>query len=366
MFTANSMNCLAEALGMALPGNGTVLATNPDRDELYRRAARQVLRLIELDLKPRDIVTRNSIDNALILDMAMGGSTNTVLHTLAMAQEAEVEYSMSRINELSQRTPNICKVAPSSSYHVEDVDRAGGISAILKEIAHIDGLLDTTCVTVTGATLGENIADAEIRDEEVIRPIANAYSPTGGLSVLTGSLAPHGSVVKTAGVDPEILVHEGPAIVFESQEEACKAILGGRVKPGHVVVIRCEGPRGGPGMQEMLSPTSYIRGLGLGKQVALVTDGRFSGGTAGACIGHISPEAADGGPIAFVHDGDTIRIDIPAGSIDLVVDDKEIQRRRKDWTPPRPPIDYGWLGRYASMATSADTGAVLRKPWTKG
>ena len=362
MFTANSMNCLAEALGMALPGNGTILATDPARDDLYRRAARQILRLVELDLKPRDIVTRASIDNALILDMAMGGSTNTVLHTLAMAQEAEVEYSMARINELSRRTPNICKVAPSSPYHVEDVDRAGGISAILKEIARIDGLLDTSRMTVTGRTLGENIADARILDADVIRPLDKAYSKTGGLSVLSGNLAPAGAVVKTAGVDPEILVHEGPAIVFESQEEACSGILGGKVKPGHVVVIRYEGPRGGPGMQEMLSPTSYIRGLGLGKQVALITDGRFSGGTAGACIGHVSPEAANGGPIAFVRDGDTIRIDIPAGTIELAVAEKELERRRAGWTPPRPRIDYGWLGRYATMATSADTGAVLRKP----
>ncbi len=359
MFTANSMNCLCEALGMALPGNGTILAVDPARDELYREAARRILDLVRKDLKPRDIVKSASVDNALILDMAMGGSTNTVLHTLAVAHEAGIDYTMARINELSRRTPNICKVSPSSPYHVEDVHRAGGVSAILNEISKIEGLLDTSVITVTGKSLGENISEAKILDPEVIRPLDNAYSPTGGLSVLYGNLAPDGSVVKTAGVDPEILTHEGPAVVFESQEEACEGILGGRVKAGDVVVIRYEGPRGGPGMQEMLSPTSYIRGMGLGKEVALITDGRFSGGTAGACIGHVSPEAAEGGPIAFIRDGDRIRIDIPNGTLDLLVSEDELAARKAGWEAPEPKINYGWLARYARMATSAGTGAIL-------
>jgi dihydroxy-acid dehydratase len=304
MFTANSMNCLSEALGMALPGNGTILAgtrdnLNPARVELFRKAAFALMELIRRDIKPRDIVTRESIDNAFVLDMAMGGSTNTILHTLAIAHEAGIDYDLHRINELSRRTPNICKVAPSSHYHIEDVDRAGGISAILKELTRIDGLLHTDCLTVTGKTLGENIADARILDPECIRPIERAYSQTGGITVLFGNLAPEGAVVKTAGVDPKMLVFEGPAVIFESQEEACEGILHGRVKPGDVVVIRYEGPKGGPGMQEMLAPTSYIMGQGLGDKVALITDGRFSGGTRGACIGHISPRRQREDPSRF-------------------------------------------------------------------
>jgi dihydroxy-acid dehydratase len=367
MFTANSMNCLCEALGMALPGNGTILAgtrdnLNPARVELFRRAAFALMELIRRDIKPRDIVTRESIDNAFVLDMAMGGSTNTILHTLAIAHEAGIDYDLHRINELSRRTPNICKVAPSSHYHIEDVDRAGGISAILKELTRVEGLLHTECLTVTGKTLGENIADARILDPECIRPIERAYSQTGGITVLFGNLAPEGAIVKTAGVDPRTLVFEGPAVIFESQEEACEGILDSKVKPGDVVVIRYEGPKGGPGMQEMLAPTSYIMGKGLGDKVALITDGRFSGGTRGACIGHISPEAADGGPIAFLQPGDIISINIPEGRLEVKFSDEELARRRQNWKPLRRDIPEGWLRRYAAMATSASTGAILKLP----
>ncbi len=360
MFTANSMNCLCEALGVALPGNGTVLATNPGRRELYQHAGRQIMRLVEMDLKPRDIITRDAIDNALVLDMAMGGSTNTVLHTLAIAHEAGIQYDLARINELSARTPNLCKVAPSSPYHVEDVDRAGGISAILKEISRIEGLLHTDAVTVTAKTLGENISEAQNRDAECIRSIERAYSRDGGLAILFGNLAPEGAVVKTAGVSSSMYRHEGPAVVFESQEEACEGILAGKVRPGDVVVIRYEGPKGGPGMQEMLAPTSYIMGQGLGDSVALVTDGRFSGGTRGACVGHVSPEAAEGGPIALIEPGDIIVVDIPQRKLATKISERELARRQRQWRPRPPRIDYGYLARYARMATSASKGAVLR------
>ena len=360
MFTANSMNCLCEAIGMALPGNGTILAVDPKRQQLYERAGKQIMTLIEKDIKPLDVINVDSMDNAMVLDMAMGGSTNTVLHTLAVASEAEIEYDLNRINELSARCPNICKVSPSSSYHVEDVGAAGGISAILKEISKVDGLLNTNCMTVTGQTIGENVADADIADPQVIRPIDKAYSRTGGQAVLTGNLAPNGSVVKSAGVAPEMLEHSGPAVIFESQEDACEGILAGKVKAGDVVVIRCEGPKGGPGMQEMLSPTSYIMGAGLGESVALITDGRFSGGTRGACIGHISPEAAVGGPIGLLQDGDIIEIDISKGKLDVKLTDAELAERRKTWVPPEPRITKGYLAKYATMATSADTGAVLK------
>jgi len=360
MFTANSMNCLSEALGLALPGNGSILAVDPRRKELYKEAARRVIELVKADLRPRDIVTRESIDNALVLDMAMGGSTNTVLHTLAIANEAEIRYDLERINKLSKRTPNICKVAPSSNYHLEDVDRAGGISAILNEISKIDGLLDLSRPTVTGKTLGENIANAEIRDAGCIHSIEKAYSKEGGLAVLFGNLAPDGAVVKSAGVDPKMLVFEGPAVIFESQEEASEGILGGKVKSGDVVVIRQEGPKGGPGMQEMLAPTSYIMGQGLGDSVALITDGRFSGGTRGACIGHVSPEAVAGGPIGLLKPGDIIRINIPERRLEVALSDAELAERKKTWTPPDPRFTRGWLSRYAAMATSANTGGVLR------
>ena len=360
MFTANSMNCLCEGIGMALPGNGTILAIDPKRQDLYAAAGKQIMTLIEKDIKPLDIVTKKSFDNAFVLDMAMGGSTNTVLHTLAIANEAEIEYGLGRINEISGKCPNICKVSPSSKWHMEDVDAAGGISAILNEISKVPGLLNTDCLTVTGKTLGENIADAKINNPEVIHPLDNAYSKTGGLAIVTGNLAPDGGVVKTAGVAPGMLTHSGPAVIFESQEEACDGILAGKVKAGDVVVIRCEGPKGGPGMQEMLSPTSYIMGADLGESVALITDGRFSGGTRGACIGHISPEAAVGGPIGLLKDGDIIEIDIPKNSISVKLSDDELAERKKTWKPPAPKITKGYLAKYASLATSADTGAVLK------
>ena len=360
LFTANSMNCLCEALGMALPGNGTILATDPARQELYRRAARQIVRLVEMDLKPRDIVSRAAVDNALVLDMAMGGSTNTVLHTLAVAHEAGFGYDLGRINELSARTPNICRVAPSSAYHVEDVDRAGGISALLRELSRIDDLLDTTQITVSGRTLGENIASAEIRDPECIRPLDRAYSQDGGLAILFGNLASEGAVVKTAGVSSGMLRHEGPAVIFDSQDEACEGILAGKVRPGDVVVIRYEGPKGGPGMQEMLAPTSYIMGQGLGDSVALITDGRFSGGTRGACVGHVSPEAAVGGAIALLEPGDRIVVDIVNRKIEVKISERELDRRRQKWQPRPAAVDYGYLAKYAAMATSASTGAILR------
>ncbi|MCS6845368.1 MAG: dihydroxy-acid dehydratase [Caldilineales bacterium] len=359
MFTANSMNCLCEALGLALPGNGTILAVDPRREELARAAARQIMRLIELDLTPRKIVTEQAIDNAFALDVAMGGSTNTVLHTLAIAREAGVHYPLSRINEVSARTPNLCKVSPSSHYHIEDVDRAGGVSAILAELARRPGLLHLDAMTVTGKTLGENIAGCRSLDTECIRTLENPYSEQGGLAMLFGNLAPEGSVVKTAGVLPQMMVHTGPAVIFESQEEAVEGISQGRVKPGDVVVIRYEGPKGGPGMQEMLSPTSLIMGRGLGSSVALVTDGRFSGGTRGACVGHVSPEAAAGGPIALVQPGDLITVDIPNRRLELHVSEEELARRRAAWRPLVRENLPAYLRRYAAMVTSGSQGAVL-------
>jgi dihydroxy-acid dehydratase len=360
MFTANSMNCLMEALGMGLPGNGTVLAVDPRRKNLYQTAARQILNLIALDLKPRDIVTEKAVNNALVLDMAMGGSTNTVLHSLAIAHEAGIAYDLNRIDQLSRMTPNICKVSPSSSYHIEDVHRAGGVSAILSEISTIPGLLSLDAMTVTGKSLGENLRGASITDSQCIRTINNAYSPDGGLAVLFGNLAPDGALVKTAGVNREMLAFTGDAVVFESQEEAVSGILNGKVKEGNVVVIRYEGPRGGPGMQEMLAPTSYLIGMGLGEKVALITDGRFSGGTHGACVGHVSPEAAARGPIAAIRDGDRIRINIPERTLDLLLDEEEIRQRVSVLPTFVPHVIHGYLGRYARNVTSANTGAILQ------
>jgi dihydroxy-acid dehydratase len=360
MFTANSMNCLCEAIGMALPGNGTILAVDPRRQDLYKAAGRQIVTLVEKDIKPLDVISVQSMDNALVLDMAMGGSTNTVLHTLAIASEAGIAYDLERINQINARCPNICKVSPSSPWHVEDVDAAGGISAILKEVSRIPGLLNLDCMTVSGVTLGERIKDAAIKNTECIHPLDKAYSKTGGLAILRGNLAPNGAVIKTAGVAPSMLKHTGPAVIFESQEDACEGILAGKVKAGDVVVIRYEGPKGGPGMQEMLSPTSYIMGAGLGESVALITDGRFSGGTRGACIGHVSPEAAVGGPIGLLKNGDVIEIDIPGNAIGVKVSGQELAKRKKSWRPPQPRITKGCLAKYAAMATSADTGAVLK------
>ena len=360
MFTANSMNCLCEALGMALPGSGSVLAIDTKRDEFYRAAAFRLMDLIRRDVKPRDIATRDAFDNALALDMAMGGSTNTILHTLAVAHEAGVSFDLARIDAISRKTPTLCKVSPSSQYHMEDVDRAGGIPAILSELFKVPGLMKRGCLTVTGKTLEENVAGASSKDPAVIRPLGNAYSKEGALAILYGNLAPEGGVVKTAAMDPKMFVFEGPAVIFESQDEACEGILGGKVKAGDFVVIRYEGPKGGPGMQEMLAPTSYIMGEGLGDKVAMVTDGRFSGGTRGAVIGHVSPEAAAGGPISLVHPGDRIRLDIPQRKLDLLVSDAELAERRTKWQLPPKEKPVGCLGKYAAMATSASTGAILK------
>ncbi|HNZ18062.1 MAG TPA: dihydroxy-acid dehydratase [Candidatus Hydrogenedentes bacterium] len=360
MFTANSMNCLCEALGMALPGNGSYLATSDERRELVRAAGRQIVELVKADIKPRDIITPKSIDNAFALDMAMGGSTNTVLHTLAIASEGDIEYPLQRLNDVAARVPNICKVSPSNKVHMEDVDRAGGISAILAELAKKDGVLHLDCPTVTQKTLGENIAGAASKDPEIIRSLDTPYSETGGLAVLFGNIAPDGAVIKAAGVAPDILKHTGTAICFDSEEDAMAGILDGKVKEGHVVVIRYEGPKGGPGMKEMLSPTSAIMGMGLGSKVSLITDGRFSGGTRGNCIGHVSPEAAAGGPIGLIQDGDTIEIDIPARTLNVKLDAAELDRRRKALGAPPDRKLTGWLKRYQRMVTSANTGAVLQ------
>ncbi len=362
MFTANSMNCLCEALGLALPGNGTVLATDPQRDVLYQQAARTIIQLVEKDIKPSDILTPKAFENAFALDMAMGGSTNTVLHTLAIANEAGTPFELQKLNEVAERVPHICKVSPAGHHHIEDVDRAGGISAILKTISKKPGTLHLDCMTVTGKTLGENIAAADVKDDDVIRPLDNAYSDRGGLAILFGNLAPDGCVIKAGGVAESMMNFSGPALIYEAEEDASAGILNGEVKEGDVVVIRYEGPRGGPGMQEMLAPTSNIMGRGLGESVALITDGRFSGGTRGACIGHVSPEAAAGGPIALVEPGDVIEIDIPNRSLKLCVADDELQRRGENWKPRAPKIDHGYLARYAAQVTSADTGAVLRQP----
>jgi dihydroxy-acid dehydratase len=445
MFTANSMNCLAEAIGLALPGNGTILATSADRKSLYERAAQRIVAMARdfarkgagHGILAREIATPAAFDNAMILDMAMGGSTNTVLHILAIAHEAGVPFSLERIDALSKKTPNLCKVSPSSRYHVEDVARAGGIHTILGEVARgRPGLLDLTCMTVTGKTLGENIAEYDVRGRtagavarlltqvraggertsqawtvpsvaaeagsqaaglavleaegetgeddpaqpgnghgagpggrgeddsfdplDVIRTVANAYSQTGGLAMLFGNLAPKGAVVKTAGVSPEMLTFSGPAVIFESEIDSYNGIVFGNVKAGDVVVIRYEGPRGGPGMQEMLAPTTAIKGVGLGDKCALVTDGRFSGGTAGASIGHVSPEAAVGGPIGLLKDGDLIEIDIPRGVLSVRLSDQELNDRRAAWKAPKPRTTSSYLARYARMATSADTGAILK------
>ena len=360
MFTANSMNCLMEALGFALPGNGSILAVDPRRKNLAIQAAKQILTLVEKDLKPSNILSRESFVNAFALDMAMGGSTNTVLHALAIANEAKIDFDLKFLNELSNRVPYICKVSPATkNVHMEDVDRAGGISAILNEISKVN-VLDLSRPTVTGKTLGENIADAKILDETVIRTVEDPYSKTGGLAVLFGNLAPDGSIVKTGAVGENMKIFSGPAKIFESQEEAVEKILKGDVKAGDVVVIRYEGPKGGPGMPEMLSPTSNIMGLGLGDKVALITDGRFSGGTRGACIGHVSPEAAERGPIAALRNGDIIKINITNRTLDVELSDQEIQKRLNNLPPFEPKIKSGYLARYARMVSSANRGAILK------
>jgi dihydroxy-acid dehydratase len=359
LFTANSMNCLLEVLGLGLPYNGTALATSDERIELVKQAAGNIVSLVEQDIKPRDIVTKDAIDDAFALDMAMGGSTNTVLHTLAIAHEAGIKYSLERINQIAAKIPHLSKVSPSGKWHMEDVHRAGGVPAILNEISGLGDLLHLDRLTVSGEKLGELIADKEITDSEVIRSISNPHTKTGGLAILFGNLAPEGSVVKAGGVAKSMRQHTGPARIFESQDDAIRGILNSEVKEGEVVVIRYEGPKGGPGMQEMLSPTSAIMGMGLGEKVALITDGRFSGGTRGACIGHISPEAAARGPIAALENGDLIEIDLESLSINVKLTDAEIQNRLEKLPEFTPTTDSSWLTRYSRVVTSANQGAVL-------
>lgn len=359
MFTANSINCLMEAIGLALPFNGSALAKTREREALVRKAGVQIMTLIERDIKPRDLVTVEAIDDAFALDMAMGGSTNTVLHTLALANEAGVDYPLSRINSVADKVPYICKVSPAGKWHMEDVHRAGGIPAILNEVQRGTGMLHFDRLTVSGVTLGESVKGCKIANDQVIRRYKNAHSKRGGLSILFGNLAPNGAVVKVGGVSEAMMKFEGPAVIFESQEEAMAGILGNKVKSGDVVVIRYEGPRGGPGMQEMLSPTAAIMGMGLGDKVALITDGRFSGGTRGACIGHVSPEAAAGGPIAALKPGDVIEIDLIERTLNTYLSEVEINHRLTELPPFKSKATSKWLKRYSYFVTSADTGAVL-------
>lgn len=364
MFTANSMNCLCEALGVALPGNGTVPAVSPRRHELARQAAEQILLLLEKNIGFLDIVTPQAIDNAMALDVAMGGSTNTVLHVLALAREAGVDYPVSRFNDVSDRVPHLAKVSPAwdgpRQWHVQDVDEAGGVPAIMAELAKRPGLLDLDALTVTGRTLGENLQGAENRNPECIRPLDNPHSERGALSVLFGSLAPDGSIIKVGAVEHHEMKFRGPARVFDGEEAATDAVINGRIKPGDVIIVRQEGPRGGPGMREMLSLTSMVKGTPeLSATTALVTDGRFSGGTRGLCIGHVSPEAAEGGPIGLVRDGDIVNIDLAARKLELEVSERELAVRYEDWRAPSPKYRRGWLARYTRLVTNASNGAVL-------
>ncbi|MDM5248845.1 MULTISPECIES: dihydroxy-acid dehydratase [unclassified Lysinibacillus] len=360
MFTANSMNCLMEMLGVALPGNGTIVATSEERHKLIKEAAKQLVRMIKEDIKPRDIITKEAIDDAFALDMAMGGSTNTVLHTLAIANEAEIDYNIEDINKVAERVPYLAKIMPASDISMDDINKAGGVSAIINELTSIPGAIHPDRPTVAGVTMGELVKDYHITNDQVIRTKDNPYSPVGGLSVLFGNIAPDGSVIKVGAVDPSIKVFKGEAIVFESQEAAQENIDNGTVKEGHVVVIRYEGPKGGPGMPEMLAPTSAIQGRGLGTKVALITDGRFSGASRGISIGHISPEAAEGGPIALVENGDMITIDLPNRTINLEVSDEVLAERRAKLPVFEPKIKRGWLARYSKLVTSASTGGVMK------
>ncbi len=358
MYTANSMNCLTEAIGMALRGNGTIPAVYSARLRLAKHAGMKIMELVEKNIRPRDIMTAAAFHNAETVDMALGCSTNTMLHLPAIAHECGVELSFDMANEISGKTPNLCHLAPAGDTYMEDLDRSGGVYAVMAELCKAN-LLDTSCLTCTGKTVAENLEGVVNRDETLIRPIENPYSKTGGIAVLRGNLAPDGCVVKQSAVAPEMMVHEGPARVFNSEEEAIEAIYAGKILAGDVVVIRYEGPRGGPGMREMLNPTSAIAGMGLDKDVALITDGRFSGATRGASIGHVSPEAASGGPIGLVEEGDRIAIDIPAHTITLKVSDEELSRRKAAWVCPEPKIKTGYLARYARLVSSADRGAVL-------
>jgi len=358
MYTANSMNCLTEVLGMGLRGNGTIPAVYSERIRLAKHAGMQVMEMYRQNIRPRDIMTEDAILNALTVDMALGCSTNSMLHLPAIAHEIGMDFDITFANEISAKTPNLCHLAPAGPTYMEDLNEAGGVYAVMNELNKL-GLLHTDCMTVTGKTVGENIKDCVNLNPEVIRPVENPYSKTGGLAVLTGNLAPDGSVVKRSAVVPEMMVHEGPARVFECEEDACEAILSGKIKEGDVVVIRYEGPKGGPGMREMLNPTSEIAGMGLGSTVALITDGRFSGASRGASIGHVSPEAAVGGPIALVKEGDIIKINIPENRLELAVSDEELARRKAGWTPREPKVKTGYLARYASMVTSGNRGAIL-------
>ena len=361
MYTANSMNGLTEVLGMGLRGNGTIPAVYSERIRLAKHAGMKVMELWEKNICPRDIMTEKAMLNALTVDMALGCSTNSMLHLPAIAHEIGMDFEIDFANGISERTPNLCHLAPAGPTHMEDLNEAGGVYAVMNELNKL-GLLHTECMTVTGKTVGENIKDAVNLNPEVIRPVENPYSKTGGLAVLKGNLAPDGSVVKRSAVVDEMLVHEGPARVFECEEDAIAAIKGGQIKEGDVVVIRYEGPKGGPGMREMLNPTSAIAGMGLGSSVALITDGRFSGASRGASIGHVSPEAAVGGPIALVEEGDIIRIDIPNLKLEIAVSDEELEKRRQAWTPKEPKVKTGYLARYASLVTSGNRGAILEVP----
>ncbi|WP_226680923.1 dihydroxy-acid dehydratase [Sutcliffiella horikoshii] len=360
MFTANSMNTLMEMLGVALPGNGTMVATSNERHQLIKDAAKHLMRQIEEDVRPRDIITKEAIDDAFALDMAMGGSTNTVLHTLAIAHEAGIEYKLEDINKIAERVPYLCKVSPASDYSMEDVHDAGGVSAIIKELCQMEGAIHPDRITISGQTIKEVVDHAQIVNDQVIRRKDNPYSPVGGLSILFGNLAPNGGVIKVGAVDPSIKTFTGEAIIFESQDEAQEGINSGKVREGHVVVIRYEGPKGGPGMPEMLAPTSSIAGRGLSTKVALITDGRFSGASRGISIGHISPEAAEGGPIAFVENGDIIQIDLEKRSIHLLVESEELEARKQNWKQPESKVKSGYLARYAALVTSANTGGILK------
>ncbi|WP_144698749.1 dihydroxy-acid dehydratase [Fictibacillus phosphorivorans] len=360
MFTANSMNSIMEMLGITLPGNGTIVATSDERRELIKEAATSLMDLVKNNIKPRDIITKEAIDDAFALDMAMGGSTNTVLHMLAIANEAEIDYDLSSINEIAERIPYLSKISPASDYSMQDVHRAGGVSAIINELCRMEGAIHNDRLTISGETLEHRVRHAEILDDDVIRRKDNAYSPVGGLSILYGNIAPDGCVIKVGAVDPSIKTFQGEAIVYESQEEAIQGINNGEVREGHVVVIRYEGPKGGPGMPEMLSPTSAIAGRGLSTKVALITDGRFSGASRGISIGHISPEAAQGGPIAFVNNGDPILIDLVNRTIHVLLTEEDLKERKEGWVKPEPKIKKGYLARYAALVTSANTGGILK------
>ncbi len=361
MYTANSMNCLTEALGMGLKGNGTIPAVYSERLKLAKHAGMKVMEMYEKNIRPRDIMTSEAFLNALTVDMALGCSTNSMLHLPAVAHEAGVELDMELVNEMSARTPNLCHLAPAGPTYMEDLNEAGGVYAVMNELSK-KGLLHLDCMTVTGASVGENIQNCVNRDPQVIRPVEDPYSQTGGIAVLKGNLAPDTAVVKRSAVAPEMLKHEGPARVFDCEEDAIAAIKGGRIAAGDVVVIRYEGPKGGPGMREMLNPTSAIAGMGLGSTVALITDGRFSGASRGASIGHVSPEAAVGGPIALVEEGDIISIDIDSHALNVLVSDEELEARRAKWQPRTPQITSGYLSRYAALVTSGNRGAVLELP----